>query len=206
MDYSNILKQGYQKFLLTLGGKIVPTPYRINIPYQPDRRKYGKSDPETLIADTTGLAKEQGVELDGLTKEGLRKFMEKNELGIDCSGFAYHLLDYLLKELDKGGMEGAGFPPASRTNVNLLTSAEFSVQVEIYDLRPADLIKLNSSGEIPHVLVMLDQSGYAHSSKLTEVTGVHTGTIKDGKLEGELEVFSFDPAKGDGVYRLKALI
>ena len=210
MDHSKILNQAYQQFILSLGGKLVPTPYRINIPYQDDRRKYGKSSPEELIKNTQDIAHEQDFDLKKASVEEVRTFMEKNQLGIDCSGFVYHLLDYLLKEIGKGGMEKIGFPQASKTNVALLTSEQFSIPATDFSkVKPGDLIKLNSQKEIPHILIILShQNGiitYAHSSFLTKVKGVHQSQIKNGRFPDDLRAFNFNTIIGDGIYRIKVL-
>ncbi len=210
MDYSQILKNAYQQFILSLGGKKIPTPYRINIPYQDDRRKYGKSRPAELVKDTTEIAQEQNFDLEKATIVEIRTFMEKNLLGIDCSGFVYHLLDNLLKNIGRDGMEKIGFPKASKTNVALLTSIEFSVPVADFSLvKPGDLIKLNSQEEIPHILIVLSAKNgiitYAHSSFLTRIKGAHQDQIKNGQFPEDLRVFNFNIKVGDGIYRLKVL-
>lgn len=210
MDHSKILNKAYQQFILSLGGKKVPTPYRINIPYQPDRRKYGKSHPQELVENTLSLAREQNFDLKKATVAEIREFMENNLLGIDCSGFVYWMLDYLLKKIGRGGMKQIGFPPASKTNVNLLTSPEFSVPVEdLVQVRPGDLIKLNNEKDIPHIIIVLNQQNgkltYAHSSSVTPVTGIHQDTIKNNQFPKDLTVFSYNILAGDGIKRLKVL-
>lgn len=210
-DYSKILAEGYGQFILELGGKKAATPYRLNIPYQPDRSKYGKSDPQTLIADTIKAAREKTFDLDKASVEEIRLFMEESWLGIDCSGFVYHLLDYLLKKIGKGSMEAAGFSKASRTNVELLTSDEFSHTINGFGLaQPGDLISLNSAQTIPHVLIIINVADniltYAHSSNRTKIRGVHQGKIIDSQLDEELQVYSYNTHQGDGIRRLKALI
>mgnify|MGYP001581579610 FL=1 len=196
--------------MLSLGGKKIPTPYRINIPYQSDRKKYGKSDPDTLTTDTRRLVVERNFDLNKATEQEIRSFMEKNMLGIDCSGFVYHLLDYLLRHTNKGGMENIGFPPAQRTNVWLLTSKEFTIPVD--DLTHAlagDLIKLNSGQDLLHCLIVLDHQNsmitYTHSSRFNKPSGIQIGKITEGKFPDDLQVFSYNPNKGDGIRRLKML-
>lgn len=208
-NYSQILLQAYETFMLHLGGKKVPTPYRINIPFQPDRKKYGKSDPKTLVSDAKQFARKQDFDLDKAAVEEIRQFMEKNQLGIDCSGFAYHLLDTILKKIGKGSLLDNGFPKASSTNVALLASDQFSNNVEnLSKTKPGDLIRLNSQSA-DHVLIILKvEKGnilYAHSSGLTSTTGVHTGEIINGQFPAELSVFSYNEKIGDGIRRLKIL-
>lgn len=205
-----ILTEAYDKYILPLGGKRVPTPYRINIPFQPDRRKYGKSDPETLVKDTLEIAKENNQKLDEMSIEEIRQFMVDNTLGVDCSGFAYHLLNLLLRTIGKESMEDNGFPKASKTNVQVLTSNDFSVPIaDLSQTQPGDLIKLNSDQDLLHVLVVLENSDgkitYAHSSEITEVEGVHSDQIINGQFPDELKAFSYNESKGDGVRRLKIL-
>lgn len=209
-NYTQILQEAYEEFLLPLGDKKVPTPYRLNIPYQPDRRKYGKSGPKTLTKDAIEIAKEQGFNLKNSDIREIRSFMEKNWLGIDCSGLVYHLLDHLLEKVGKGNMESNGFPKVSRTNVEILTSDESSIPINDFKLaKPGDVIRLNSEQPIPHVLIVLDAENhiitYAHSSNLTKVKGVHQGQIKNGKLDQELKAYSYNVSQGDGIRRLKIL-
>ena len=66
MNYSIFLNKAYQQFLLDLGGKKVPTPYRINVPFQPDRRLYGKSDAKQLTQDSKDISQEKGFDLNSI--------------------------------------------------------------------------------------------------------------------------------------------
>lgn len=213
-NYSQILKTAYEQFLLNIGGKKVPTPYRINLPYQSDRRKYGKSDPETLIKDTEDIAREQNFDLDKASVEEIKKFMQENMLGIDCSGLTYHVLNSFLKKIGQGGMANLGFPPASKTNVETLTSEKFASKLAgLKEARPGDIIRIGSKSPdlIQHCMVVIETNWgmvtYTHSSRRTRVKGVHTDTISLGKFPTELNVYSYDPAEcPDGLWRLNGLI
>lgn len=220
MDYSNLLIKAYNQYLLPLGGKKVPAPYRINIPFQPDRKidkniiyLGGKSPAKRLTEDTILAAKEQNFDLEKSSVEEIQKFMQENMLGIDCSGFTYHLLDFLLRKIKKGGMEKIGFPKASQTDVEKLTSREFAEKLEnIRDGQPGDIIRLGSKSAdlIQHCIIILETSWgmatYAHSSRKTLIKGVHTDSISLGKLPPELKVYNYSPEDTpDGLYRLKAL-
>lgn len=206
-NYSKILRQAYESFLLPIGGKKVPTPYRINTPFQPDRKKYGKSNAEELVRDTIQEANKQNFDLEKSSAEEIRKFMGKNQLGIDCSGFAYHLLDSLLKKIGKGNLESNGFSKASSTNVATLTSDQFTVPVELKNAKPGDLIRINSK-QADHILIIIETNNsitYVHSSGITNPTGIHSGKIKNGKFPEDLKVFSYNANAGDGIRRLKIL-
>lgn len=213
MQISDILYSTYKQFLLPLGGKRVPVPYRRNETGQYQKLGaafQGKSSPRVLIKTTTSLAKKQNFDLNKASVEDIRDFMRKNRLGIDCSGFAYRLLNTFSEKVHGRSLTAFGLPHVGRTNTTKLTSSKIAIKIENLDMAVAgDLIKLNSTGDIPHVLVVLEnRSGkiiYAHSSGTTNPDGVHLGGVHKGKLPEELNIFSYNPYLGDGVYRLKGL-
>lgn len=212
-DYSQILWDAYNQFLLPLGGKKVPTPYRRNEAgsFQKVGPEFqGKSSPEVLTETTIKLSKEQNFNLDKASVEEIRQFMKRNRLGIDCSGFAYRTLNYLVQETTGKNLEAFGLPHVGRTNVSRLTSDEFSIPIENFaNSQAGDIIRLNSGGDILHALVILDTENgiitYAHSSSVTNPDGVHTDQIKGGNFTDDLKDFSYNTEDGDGIRRLKAL-
>lgn len=210
-DYSKILWQAYEQFLLPLGGKKVPTPYRRNEfgSYQKLGPEFqGKSSPQTLTKTTIRLTKEQGFNLSKASVEEIQHFMRKNKLGIDCSGFTYRMLDFLVKKLGLGSLEkAAGFEHVGRTNVAKLTSDEFTMPIENFgQTQPGDLIKINDSGDILHIMVILENKDdvitYAHSSSATNPDGVSLGKIISGKFI-DLKVLSYNPSQNNEVRHLK---
>ncbi len=151
-SFTPILRQAYNRYFLKFGNQKIRTPYRINLPFQEDRRKYGKSDPIELRKNVVTLAEGQVID---------RDFMVKNQLGIDCSGFAYHTLDYLLKKVKKTNMLALGFPKASSTNVLKLVSRKFTVSVPSFkQIRSGDLVATVKSREPgdQHIMIVLDKT------------------------------------------------
>lgn len=214
-SYSKIIYQAYDKFMLSLGGKKVPTPYRRNEigSFQKIGPEFqGKSSPEVLINTTIKLAKWQSFDLQKTSVQEIREFMIKNKLGIDCSGFAYRMLDYLSQDLNLGNLQkSAGMEHVGRTNVAKMTSDEFSIPIKDFaDARPGDIIRLNSGKKILHGVVILENNNgvitYAHSSNETSPSGVHTGKIEESGLPDDLKNFSFQLSAGDGIRRLKILV
>lgn len=215
MDYSKILNKAYSQFLLPLGGKKVSIPYRINDSddYQKAGPEFqGKSSPEVLTETTEKLAAEQDFNLQEASTEEIRAFMEKNKLGIDCSGFAYRLLDYLVEKTQGKTLVEFGLPTVGRTNADILTSNEFCTPIkDLSKIEVGDHIRLASGS---HVLVILetkdDQIIYAHSSV---GEGVHQGKIKitNPKMPIESQDWSEEfllknwDSKLDGVKRLRIL-
>lgn len=139
------------------------------------------------------------------------KFLKKNNIGIDCSGLICHLLNfYLNSKLD-----------VRKTSADMLTSHPISQQINSLDqVQTGDLIRLDGG---KHVLFIVERVGdtihYVHSSDRTKIRGVHLGTItiidprknlnqqvwSDQTLSGQPYSSLFNPADGDGVFRLKFL-
>lgn len=203
----------------------MPTPYRINIPYQSDRRRYGKSSPLVLTRDTKQIAALGGIDLKILSVEEIRGFMMDNQLGIDCSGFAYQMLSYLTKKIGKGSLRMNGFPKPSNTNVAIFASDKFSYPIDsVQEVQPGDLIVFNrGAGQRAHMLVVMEKFDseivYSHSTGTASITGVQSGKIQiidpkgglqsqewghDLKDGGSLKDY-FDPKAGDSVRRLRIL-
>lgn len=211
-NYSAILKQAYQQFILNIKGKQVPIPYRINIPAEEHPARQGKSDPETILKQLYEDAGEQGFNLKSASIEEIQEFMRKNKLGLDCSGFVYRMLDLLVQQVKGKPLTELGFDHVGRTNVATLTGDEHSITIEPSDIQPGDLIRIDSEAAdgLNHcLLVMENKNGmitYAHSSRKTKVNGVHQDQIKNGAFPKDLDVFSYNPNnKKDGIRRLKVL-
>lgn len=208
--------------MLPLGGKKVPTPYRrneIGSFQKPGPEFQGKSSPQVLTKTAQKLAKEQNYDLHQASVEEIRAFMKENKLGIDCSGFAYRILNYLVQKVKGKLLTGFGLPHVGRTNVAKLTSDEFTKPVHyIHQIQPGDIIKLNGGENIPHCMVVLEKNGkeitYAHSSSESKQDGVNLGKIKvidpQKPLSDQvwLEKFNhmeYNEKNGDGIRRLKFL-
>lgn len=222
-DYSKILWQAYDKFLLPLGGKKVPTPYRKNEAgsFQKVGPQFqGKSSALVLTQTTIKLASLKDFNLKSATSEQIRQFMSNNKLGIDCSGFAYRLLNFLVQKIKGKTLESFGLPHVGRTNVAKLTSEQFTDKVDqVADIKPGDLIKLMSNQASWHCLVVLEKNDrqiiYAHSSSEPLPGGVSQNfieiidqikSLKDQKWLEKFQAIGFEPSNGDGVRRLKILM
>jgi hypothetical protein len=215
-NHSQILKEGYDKFTLPLGGKKVPCPYRENDTgsFQKVGPEFqGKSSPATIIKATKDLAKKKGFNLEKASVEEIREFMFKNKLGIDCSGFAYRTINHLTQIIFKKPLTALGFEHVGRTNVAKFTSDEMSIKVKGFkEIKPGDIIRLTliRDPKIRHMIFVLENKNgivtYAHSSEETDPHGVHLDYIKNGKLPEDLKAFMYNEKDGDSIRRLKILI
>lgn len=201
MDYSDILYQGYKRFVLNVYGKQIHMPYRINIPPDPHPKRQGKSSPQDILKQLKQDALQQGFDLKPASIEETRQFMINNKLGIDCSGFAYRMLDYLLLKLQGKRLKSFLGSHVGNTDVRKLTSAALANRVEI-EIKPGDLIKIDSALPIPHCMVILNiqdgQVTYAHSSKSAQGVNLVTKSLEEISQ-------NWNTQAGDGIYRLKIL-
>lgn len=158
-----------------------------------------------------------------ITQEYIQKMAKRNKIGIDCSGFAYRILDEIIKEV-KGQRLDTVFPGGiNKTNANLLTSENVSISIPCaIDIKPADLIRMNGG---KHIALVVENDGknihYIHSShRYTSIKGAHEENIKiiepnqnlasqlwlektpDGQNFGKKY---FNPENSDAVRRLKIL-
>lgn len=160
----------------------------------------GKGTPEQINAETVKAAKNKGVDLSFCSPFQISKFMRQERIGIDCSGFVYHLLKEFVKETEGkdlnicllrykgfvGKVERAllNFKRARRISAEVLTSNINTVKIEkVSQIKPGDLLRLtplNWSGK--HIAIVVGVTPnkviYAHSSRDTKRQGPHFGEIE----------------------------
>lgn len=228
---STLEKLYYEYTHLPLGGKKVRCPYWSNRqrillagPYK------GKGTPSQITRATIDTAKRHNLDLRKLSPSDIRRFMEHHRIGIDCSGLVYHMADALDKE--RGGMgvfdaiQGVRGKGVKRVNAFCLTNDKNSIVLKkVKDVKVGDLIRFQDGKHIAIILrVKKDKKDkpqeiiYAHSGRLSAITGVHTGKILVKDLQkdiGEQRWFEktrkeydyvlkyYSQKHGDGLRRLK---
>lgn len=211
---------------LPLGGKKIVCPYWID---NPKKLKHGpgggKASPQEIVILTRLKAQEKGIDLAKLSEREIVLFMKKNKVGVDCSGFAFWMLNAL--DLEKGGNGIADDIPNCRgkyikvrASTKMLTDGGVSFFVKkINEIKPGDMIRLRGGHHLAVVLeIEKDKDGntrkivYAHSSSpvFTVVSGVHQESIiiKDSEksLQEQDWAENLNFQDGDGVKRLKIWI
>lgn len=182
-----------------INGVEVPIPYYLS----KERFRYwessGKGSPEVIYVETLKKAQQQGVDLAHASQGEIYKFMQRNRIGVECSGFVYHLLDaYVYAERGTSlsqylhrfpGIIGAiekrllSAKRERRINVRTLTSDINSREVEnLQDIQIGDTIRM--SGTVPgdHILIIVGLEHNEHD-QLTRLTYAHSSgkdTIKRG--------------------------
>lgn len=187
IEKSKALEKLYYDYShLPLGGK------KIRCPYWSSKQRIllsgpfkGKGTPSQVTLATVNAAEKTKTDLRKLSSDEIRKFMEHHRIGVDCSGFVYHLADAFDKE--KGGegivgkITGVRGSWARRVNAYCLTNVKNSIQIEkVKDLQLGDFIRFEGGKHIAIILrIRRNEKGipqevfYAHSARLSAVTGVH---------------------------------
>lgn len=223
---------------LDIAGKKIRCPYWMNIihPGLGHRKIFGpyggKGKPHQIIQATLDTAKMDGIPLEGMSSWQVRKLMENNRIGIDCSGLAYWLLDALDRQKGGNGLEddilGVKGRFLIRANVEMLTNDEVTMPIEkIAEVEIGDMIRLHGGKHLAVVIRIkkirekVRELVYAHSTNFTWFKGIHTGRIlvkdlgKDLSNQTWLEKTRkgenygkkcFWPEKGDGIRRLKVWV
>ena len=190
--------QAYES--LQFGDKQVTTPYFNN-----KRQKVrgalrvlvGKGTPSDIVEEATLIALREHMDFKSLSTKELTTFLVDHNLGIDCSGFVYHVLNaevplksrlkfpntsLLRKLLTK-------LRPVENTSVKVLTHEKNSSKVAIADIKPGDFITIIGSKKVgaPDHILLVDSVKdnviyYVHSFKLPS-DGKYDHGIKHGEIE-----------------------
>ncbi len=186
-------------FNLKVNSKRLKSPYHINVKHVRAelRSLVGKGTPQEIQEEVNIFAKLRNFNLEKASKEEIRQFMQKEGIGIDCSGLIAHILDTWLKSEKKGNLKSnLKFPktsflkriiinirPIENINANLLTNDDNTIPVELKEAQIGDLIRLKGIPKGDHIAIITDindkEIQYLHSSR-------HYGDdngVKIGKIE-----------------------
>lgn len=189
IEKSKALEKLYYEYThLPIGGKLIRCPYWSN------RQRVllsgpfsGKGTPGQIIQATVEVAEKHELDLAKLSSSDIRRFMEHHRIGVDCSGFVYHLADALDKEKGDSGIfehvEGVKGKGPRKVNAYCFTNDKNSIRIELIgQIKIGDFIRFNAGKHIAIILrIKKDKEGiplevvYAHSGRLSAITGVHIG-------------------------------
>lgn len=136
------------------------------------KAQVGKGSPEDISEELMNVAKLQKINLKAIDSITLKKMLVDNNIGIDCSGFAYYILEAESENRGKGKLKRHIFfinarslfrkfrskmQPEKNTDVATLTDNKNSRVIEIKDAVPGDMITMVGGvegKERDHVLVI----------------------------------------------------
>lgn len=171
------------------------------------RALIGKGSPEEIVEEIEIIALREKVPVQTLDTAMLKKFLVDKGIGIDCSGFAYHVLDaesrvrngkplrsYLTFRLNPLRRLIARLRTAEQVSVAVLADDANSVSIDIRDAEAGDIITLMNP-LYNHVLVIESVRGnmlnYVHSYAWPD-----EGVYGHGVRRGTLTLSNNDLTKG----------
>lgn len=166
----------------------------------------GKGSPEAISEEATVLLRKKHIDEKNLTAEKLSEFLVTHNLGIDCSGFVYHVLEAETGAKGKRSLRRVlRFPNArpiigtffnrlrAEKNTDVSVLAENSVAVDMSLVSPGDIIVILGAedGVRNHVMLihkvryegtMPRKIFYTHSISWPE-DGRYGGGVRQGEIE-----------------------
>lgn len=175
----------------------------------------GKGTPEEISEECEIRALQNRMVISALSSEQLKGFMVSQDIGIDCSGFAYHVLGAALHERRGGrlathihtrrkGFTGkiiARLRPAENIGVATFADERNSVAITASEAKAGDIITFIGAGRdgtYNHILVITKverkdgatRLSYAHAYAWPE-----DGAFNHGVREGSVIVYENDLAR-----------
>ncbi len=169
----------------------------------------GKGTRKEISDEAETLVFKSRIKPDALTGEALKKLLADQNIGIDCSGLAYHVLDAEGKAQGRGalkkrlaflhadGLKGfiaSKMHPARLTDVATLADDRNSRPVELHEIAAGDMITMMTSidgGERNHILIIHKigfdgavpkKISYTHAVAYPE-DGLYGSGVKQGEIE-----------------------
>jgi len=121
----------------------------------------GKGSPKDIEEEVQIISLKERMDLNNLPAEKIKEFLVENNLGVDCSGFVYHILDALTQDAKHKKLKQiihfplaksvvrkmiAKLRPAENCGVTTLAHESNSKKIELKDVQTNDLIIFLGSG------------------------------------------------------------
>ena len=186
---------------LSIADKKIKTPYfnnRRNKIRGGLRVLIGTGSPKDIVEETTILSLREKADISNLNEEDLQKYLVEHNLGIDCSGLVYHVLDAELKSRNKGSLYKyirrpwiknplrkliAKLRTVENAGVSTFNNPANSKEIEVKDIQPGDMIIMMNTGRdnnIHHILLVYETK--TENSELRTMNYVHSFQYpEDGK-------------------------
>ena len=176
------------------------------------RVNIGKGTPMEIVNEAIITGLREKTDVNKLTDKELQRFLVEHNLGVDCSGFAYHILDAEMKARRKTELKKYLFFPqaknlfrkilvklrtAESTSVKVLTDTKNTHLVNLADIQPGDLVTILSSKKFSnpdHVLLIKSVDYKSKGNELENIHYIHSyrwntdGLYKHGVREGSVNI------------------
>ncbi len=164
----------------------------------------GKGSPHEILEEVQSIFIKDHVNLASVTNESLKKVLTDSNIGIDCSAFAYYILDaesvalgresikkgiYFNSAVGLIGKIRCALRPIENCDVSTFAHDKNSTKIGLKNVQPGDFITMTNGpegGERNHILVVhqVDENKiyYSHAVAYPE-DGVYGTGIKQGAIE-----------------------
>jgi len=192
--------------------------HKITCPYFNNRRSgirgalrvlIGKGTPQEIEEEAILFALREKIDLSKLNEIDLKNFLVDHNLGIDCSGFVYHILDAELKAQGKNGLKKyikrpwiknpirkliTKLRPVENTGVATFNNGVNTTEIKLSKVKPGDMIIMMNTGlnnDMHHILLITEIENlkseiinlkYVHSFNFT-TDGKYNHGIKQGEIK-----------------------
>lgn len=203
----------------------LPIPnHNIMCPYYNNRRTniraglralIGKGTPTDIADEAAIIALREEDDIKKMDDAGLKEFLVRNKLGVDCSGFYYHVLDAELRARGLGHIrEHLKFPfiknpfrklltifrPAEHAGARTLSHGKNAVEINMNEIVPGDMIMMINTGvnhNFNHMLLVHEIKEEKNQPKIIYYTHSFTwssdGQFGHGIKQGQIKIT--DPDK-----------
>lgn len=171
--------------------------------------RVGKGKPSDILDELKDILFRKRISIDSLNSESLKKILVENNLGIDCSGFSYQILNAESEATGKGSLKKhlvlikannfirkiiASLNPVKNVDVATFASDKNSQQISLKEILPGNIITMlgnSGEGERDHILVIhkVEYVGsdpkiihYSHSIAYPE-DGLYGTGVRQGYIE-----------------------
>ena len=173
------------------------------------RADNGKGSPKEILDEVQAIAIKSHASLNALTDQSLKMLLVDNNIGIDCSGFAYYVLNAESEENKKGSLDKhvsfvncngilgrirCSLRPIENCDVATLADDRNSRTVALKEIRPGDMIFMMGgpdNNDRDHMLVIHQieyqnfvptEIHYSHVMAYPE-DGIYGSGVKQGVIQ-----------------------
>lgn len=130
----------------------------------------GKGSPKEIFEEVEDITVKNHIAINALTDDSLKQLLADNNIGIDCSAFAYYVLNAESEEKKKGHLDKhisftdcrgvfgkirCSFRPIENCNVATFANDKNSRVIPIKEMEPGDIITMKSEeNNRDHILVI----------------------------------------------------
>ncbi len=170
----------------------------------------GKNSPEQLEQYTQELIQKLGFDTTNPTECGIRSFMTQFNLGVDCSGFLFHILNIELADFNIAKVLKLENEACPENKAGTKRFYENSKTIKLKDIQPLDLIFIKDVDDLVYHVAIIPKKNQqlyvAQSSGFTKPQGV---TLTKFYIENNLPKFTFHQTLGKSwttLYKEKRLV